>query len=247
MESTTNTFRLKIVDITCASCVSTVEKALRQVPGVVRAEVNFANKVATVEMNEGEFSTLIEAVKQAGYSAKEIKHAEDEVVQDDEYKHYKHLLRQSYWAAGAGILLMILTYLPNMPELNTSQGQILWIVLGLLSLAVLIYSAHDIFVGAWKALKAHVANMDTLIAMGTGVAWAFSMFVAIYPTVLPDNAREVYFEAALIIIGFIKFGTALEIRTRGKTKETIQKLIGLRPKTARVVRDGKEGDFYLRE
>src|SRR3990167_6504962 len=247
MKSTTNIFKLKIIDITCASCVTTIEKILRQVPGVIRAEVNFASKIATVETSNSAVSVLIEAVKQAGYTANEVTTSQDEVAQNDEYQHYKYLLKQSYLAAGVGILLMMITYLPNIPTLDTKEGQVIWIVLGVASLAVLIYSAHDLFFGAWQALKAHVANMDTLIAMGTGVAWLFSMLVVLYPTILPENAREVYFEAALIIIGFIKFGTALEMRTRGKTKETIQKLIGLRPQTARVVRDGKEVDVDLQE
>src|SRR3990167_2486649 len=179
-------------------------------------------------------------------TTKETKTAENK-IQHDEYQHYRHLLQQSYWAGGVGIIFMIMTYLPMMPTIHTQIGQMIWIILGIFSLGVLIYSAHDIYTGAWKALKAHVANMDTLIAMGTGVAWLFSMLVTFFPTMLPENAREVYFEAALIIIAFIKFGAELEIRTRGKTKETIQKLIGLRPKTARVVRDGKEIDIDLQE
>ncbi|HLB41713.1 MAG TPA: copper-translocating P-type ATPase [Gammaproteobacteria bacterium] len=168
-------------------------------------------------------------------------------LHNDEYQHYKYLLKQSYWAGGVGIILMIISYLPMIPTIHTQQGQIIWTVLGILSFGILIYSAHDIYTGAWEALKTHVANMDTLITMGTGVAWLFSMGVTIFPNVLPENAREVYFEAALIIIAFIKFGAALEVRTRGKTKETIQKLIGLRPKTARVVRHGNEMDIDLQE
>ena len=139
MKSTTNIFKLKIIDITCASCVTTIEKILRQVPGVIRAEVNFASKIATVETSNSAVSVLIEAVKQAGYTANEVTTSQDEVAQNDEYQHYKYLLKQSYLAAGVGILLMMITYLPNIPTLDTKEGQVIWIVLGVASLAVLIY------------------------------------------------------------------------------------------------------------
>ena len=166
---------------------------------------------------------------------------------NEEQKHYQHLLKQAILAGGVGILLMILSYLPFISTIDSPKGQIIWGLFGVISFIVLLYTAYDIYLAGWKTFKAHTANMDTLIAMGTGVAWLFSMLVVLIPTLLPAGGRAVYFESALIIIGFIKFGAALEMRTRGKTKEAIQKLIDLRPKTARVVRHGKEMDVDLQE
>lgn len=149
-------------------------------------------------------------------------------------------MKQAIIASLAGILFIVLGFVPAMPA-------IIWLILGLFALVVMIYSAHDIYISAWKSFLAHTANMNTLIAIGTGVAWIFSMAVTLFPALLPQVTHAVYFESALIIIAFIKFGAALELRTRSKTKETIEKLIDLQPITARVVRDGKETDVALQE
>ncbi|MDH5649640.1 MAG: copper-translocating P-type ATPase, partial [Gammaproteobacteria bacterium] len=100
---------------------------------------------------------------------------------------------------------------------------------------------------AWRSFRAHNANMDTLIALGTGTAWVYSLLIVIYPPLVPEQARHVYFEAAAIIIALINFGSALEMRARGKTSEAIKRLIGLQPKTARVIRDGRELDVPIEE
>lgn len=244
-EKALHEYRFKIPDISCASCIKTIENALQAVPGVKTVNVNFANRVATIE-STSTAESLIQAVKQVGYTANEIKTVQEEFHESDvEQQQYRHLLHQSLWAGSVGALLMIISYLPFSPTISSVKGQFLWGVSGVITFIVLMYSAGDIYLAAWKAFKVHVANMDTLIAIGTGVAWVFSMFVIVFPAILPENVREVYFESALIIIAFIKFGAALEMRTRGKTKETIQKLLDLRPKTARVIRDGEERDVAL--
>lgn len=243
----THEYKLKIADISCASCVRTIENALRAVSGVKNVEINFATKTAVVKSTTT-IDVLINAVKQAGYTANEIKilHDDtDEIIEEEQL--YKILLRQAFIAGSAGIILMVLGFLPVTPDISSLGGQVLWIILGLITLLILIYSASDIYIAAWKAFKSHVANMDTLIAMGTSVAWLFSMAVTFFPALLPEYTRAVYFESALIIIGFIKFGSALEIRARGKTKQTIQKLLDLRAKTARVLRHGEEIDVPLQD
>lgn len=244
-EKNAHQYQLKIPDISCASCVATIETALRHVTGVKHAAINFATKMATIESTT-DVQTLIKAVEQVGYRAHEINPQAPAADEDDE-EHYHHLLKQAVLAGGFGIFLMILGFMPWLPPLTSQLGQLIWIVFGLIALVILIYTAGDIYLAAWKAFKAHIANMDTLIAMGTGVAWLFSMAVTFFPHLLPEGARAVYFESALIIIGFIKFGSALEIRTRGKTKDAIQKLIDLRPKIARIVRDGEEIDVPLQD
>jgi len=240
-------YRLKIADISCAGCVKTIENALRAVPGVKSVNINFASRTAVVE-GTTDIEALIQAVADVGYQAKELKTSQDEFQDVEiEQQQYQHLRNQAIVSGAVGIILMVLSYLPGIPTIASSSGQLFWGVAGVISFFILIYAAGDIYLAAWKAFTAHVANMDTLIAMGTGVAWLFSMAVTFFPALLPEGTREVYFESALIIVGFIKFGAALEMRTRGKTKETIQKLLNLRPKRARVVRDGEEIDVDLQE
>ncbi len=112
---------------------------------------------------------------------------------------------------------------------------------------MLVYAGGHFFRGAWKSFRAHNANMDTLIALGTGAAWVYSMLVVLFPDLVPSLARHAYFEAAAIIIALINLGQALEMRARGKTSEAIRRLIGLQPKTARVIRDGQELDIPISE
>jgi Cu+-exporting ATPase len=109
------------------------------------------------------------------------------------------------------------------------------------------YSGGRFYRGAWKSFLNHNANMDTLIALGTGAAWIFSVIILLAPSLVPESARHVYFEAAAIIIALINFGSALEMRARGKTSQAIRRLIGLTPKTARVVRNGEDADVPIEE
>ena len=117
--------------------------------------------------------------------------------------------------------------------------------MGLATLAVMAVAGKQFYNGAWQAFKNHAANMDTLIALGTGTAWLYSMVVVITPNLLPEVARHVYFEASAMIIGLISLGLALEVKARGRTSEAIKRLIGLQPKTARVIRDGQERDIDI--
>ena len=119
--------------------------------------------------------------------------------------------------------------------------------IGLLTIMVLVYSGGHFFTGAWKSAKNHNANMDTLIALGTGTAWLYSMVIVANPALVPAMAQHAYFEAAAIIIALINLGSALEMRARGKTSEAIKRLIGLQAKTARVIRDGVEQDIAIEE
>jgi Cu+-exporting ATPase len=115
----------------------------------------------------------------------------------------------------------------------------------LLTLFVLVYSGGHFFTGAWKSARNHNANMDTLITLGTGTAWIYSMVIIVDPALVPPMAQHAYFEAAAIILALINLGAALEMRARGKTSEAIKRLIGLQPKTARVIRDGVEADVPI--
>nr|WP_284143613.1 copper-translocating P-type ATPase [Vibrio alginolyticus] len=130
---------------------------------------------------------------------------------------------------------------------TTTTERVVWFIVGLLTLGVLYFSGKHFFVGAWKSFVNHSANMDTLIALGTGTAWLYSMVVVFFPYLVPEMARHVYFEASAMIIGLIDLGLALEIKARGRTSEAIKRLIGLQAKTARVIRDGKDVDIAIEQ
>jgi Cu+-exporting ATPase len=121
------------------------------------------------------------------------------------------------------------------------------LIVGLLTLGVMVFSGKHFYVGAWKSFRNHSANMDTLIALGTGTAWLYSMIVVFVPHLVPDMARHVYFEATAMIIGLINLGLALELKARGRTSEAIKRLIGLQAKTARVSRNGQELDIAIED
>ncbi|MGD8593910.1 MAG: heavy metal translocating P-type ATPase, partial [Gammaproteobacteria bacterium] len=246
MSATLSHHRLSISGMSCAGCVATVENALKSVPGVQAATVNFAEHTANVE-GSAAANQLIKAVVDAGYDAAELQSAADEAQkQAIEQSHYKKLLLKALVAAIVAIPLLASSVLGAMPAVE-GAGRWFWAAISVISLFVLVFSGRQFFVGAWKTFRAHNANMDTLIALGTGTAWIYSTAIVIYPNLVPPLARHVYFEAAVIIIGLINFGSALEMRARGKTSEAIQRLIGLQPKTARVIRDGKESDIAIEQ
>ncbi|MDH5660546.1 MAG: copper-translocating P-type ATPase, partial [Gammaproteobacteria bacterium] len=161
--------------------------------------------------------------------------------------YYRALLRKASVAALVGIPLFVGGMTGFFPDIDTANGQLTWLILGFITLGVMYYSGRHFFTGAWKSFRVHNANMDTLIALGTGAACLYSFVIVLFPDSVPSLARHAYFEAAVIIIGLINFGSALEMKARGKTSEAIKRLIGLQPKTARVLRDGKEIDVAISE
>jgi len=233
--------------MSCAGCVNAVETALRNVSGVDRADVNFAEHTAMVYGN-AQVSAMITAVRAAGYDAAELRGEEDQGEKEAlELAHYRKLMRKFIVAAILGLPLTTLGMSGVLPMLADNNGQVIWLAIGVLTLGVMLFSGNQFFRGAWKSLLAHNANMDTLIALGTGTAWLYSIVITIKPDLVPAIAQHPYFEAAVVIIALINLGSALEMRARGKTSEAIKRLIGLQPKTARVVRDGREIDVAIQQ
>ncbi|WP_282130318.1 heavy metal translocating P-type ATPase [Pseudoalteromonas aliena] len=231
----------------CGSCVAKIEKALNSVQGAQNVEMNFAQRTVRVEGEACE-STLIKAVENIGYSAKPMSNESDQDALDEKAKsdeaHYKKLMRNMILALGVGAPLMIYGLIFDM-SVTTDTQRIAWFFVGIITLVVMAISGKQFYNGAWQAFKNHAANMDTLIALGTGTAWLYSMFVVIAPNLLPQVARHVYFEASSMIIGLISLGLAFEVKARGRTSQAIKRLIGLQPKTARVIRDGQEQDIDI--
>ena len=161
--------------------------------------------------------------------------------------YYRRLLREMTVALCLGIPLMIYSLVVGEMAVTTTTERIAWLLVGVLTFGVMIFSGRHFYAGAWQSFKNHSANMDTLIALGTGTAWLYSMVVVFFPAVVPEMARHVYFEATAMIIGLIDLGLALEVRARGRTSEAIKRLIGLQAKTARVERDGREQDIPIED
>jgi Cu+-exporting ATPase len=248
IENEIRTVRLSVSGMSCAGCVAAVENALRVVPGVAEATVNFADRSALVR-GSAATEELLAAVAAAGYQAAELKAvdvaAEQEEKEESDLVHYRTQLRRGGVAAAVGVPLFVGGLLDWYPPLQSGAGRAFWLLAGLATFGVLLTAGRGFFTGAWKAFRAHNANMDTLVALGTGTAWAYSMAVVLAPGHVPTLARHAYFDAAAMLLAFITLGSALEMRARGKASQAIRHLVALQPRTARVVRYGLETDVPL--
>ncbi len=239
--------RLSIVGMSCAGCVGAVEKALAAVPGVTNARVNLVDRTAQVE-GDVVADELIKAVKAAGYDAAEMAGlSADADKEAAEMAYYRTLMRRTQVGLALGVPIVVVSMVEWLPAVDTAAGQLTWGVIGLLSLFVMAYTGGHFFTGAVNSARRGVFNMDTLVAMGTGAAWLYSTAVVLFPHAVPSIGRHMYYEAAVIIIALVSLGSALEMRARGRTGEAIRKLIGLQPKTARIIRNGQEIDVPIED
>lgn len=239
--------RLSILGMRCAGCVSAVESALAAVDGVTSVSVNFADHSAMVKGHANP-EVLKQVVKAAGYDAAVMEELEDTSQQEaQELQRYRQLMKKALVAAILGVALMTADHFGALPEIGSATGQWVWPEIALLTLGVLLYSGWHFYSGAVKSLMLGQANMDTLIAVGTGSAWLYSCLVLDYYDTLPALAKHAYFETAVMILAFINLGTGLETLARGKTSSAIRKLIGLQPRTARVIRNGEEMDIPIEQ
>ena len=240
------TQRLSISGMTCASCVKSVQQALERTPGVVGAEVNFGTHTAQVR-GSADPDALIEAVVDVGYGAEPIvdmREAEQARAERDA-REYRRRLKGSGWSLALAVPLMASMFIFHPHPVGA--GRLYWLVIGVLTLAVMVFPGRHFFVNAWKNLRHHQANMDTLIAMGTGTAWLYSMAVVAVGPWLPEVARGIYFEASAMVIGLVLLGNALELRARGRTSDALKRLLDLQSRTARVIRDGEEREVEVDE
>ncbi|OBX34620.1 copper-exporting P-type ATPase A [Halomonas elongata] len=236
--------RLSISGMTCASCVRTVQGALESVPGISEASVNFGTHTAQVR-GSADFDALVGAVESVGYGAEpvlDMREAE-RTRAEREGVEYRRLMRGAAWSLALAVPLMasMLFFHPQ----PIGAGRLYWLVVGMLTLAVMVLPGRHFFLNAWKNLRHRQANMDTLIAMGTGTAWLYSMAVVAFASALPEAARGIYFEASAMIIGLVLLGNALELRARGRTSEALRRLLDLQSRTARVIRDGEEREVDI--
>ncbi len=232
----------------CASCVRILERALKKVDGVTEANVNLANTKATVtyDANKVKDTYLESAVAKVGYKAlinEEIKSEEEE--KKEKQKELKDLRNKVILSLISGSLILWGSF-PGLMNTAPVILQNFWVQL-LLATPVQFWAGLGFYQATIPALKHRTANMDTLVAIGTTVAYGYSAFVTIFPHIPEAIGMEPfpYFDVATIIIGLILLGRYFEAKAKGQTSEAIKKLIGLQAKTARVVREGKEIDIPI--
>jgi Cu+-exporting ATPase len=237
--------QLLINGMSCASCVSRVQNALAAVPGVTQARVNLAERTALI-MGHATAADLVQAVEKAGYGAEAI---EDDLERRERQQEtaiatLKRFRWQAIVALSVGIPVMVWGMIgDNM--MVTDANRSLWLVIGLVTLAVMVFAGGHFYTSAWKSLKNRTATMDTLVALGTGVAWLYSMSVNLWPQWFPMEARHLYYEASAMIIGLINLGHMLEARARQRSSKALEKLLDLTPPTARVVTEEGEKSVPL--
>jgi Cu+-exporting ATPase len=235
-DATPGVINLAIDGMSCASCVTTVERALAQTPGTTEALVNFADETASV-VTSATIAELVSAVRSVGYDASE---AQPESIEDKEDKLARQLRfawLQALVALAAGSLLMAGMWLDMLPPL---PDQPFWLAIGLAVLVIMGFSGKQFYTGAFKAARHGSTTMDTLIALGTGTAWLYSMLIILWPEVVPEASRHLFFEAAVFILGFVGLGKALESNAKGKTSLAVRKLLDLQPKTTTRIEQGKD-------
>ncbi|MBD2078483.1 heavy metal translocating P-type ATPase [Leptolyngbya sp. FACHB-17] len=253
MENTT----LKLRGMSCASCANNIEDAISSLPGVEACSVNFGAEQVTITYDPGktDVAEIQEAVDAAGYSAQPM---QDNVLapEDDAERRVRQTeereLTRRVWVSGIVSTVLVIGSLPAMTGLSIPLLP-MWLHHPWLQLAltapVLFWAGSSFFVNAWKALKRHTATMDTLVAVGTGTAYLYSLFPTFFPQwfIAQGLNPDVYFEAASVIIALLLLGRLLENRAKGQTSEAIRKLMGLQAKTARVIRRGQEMDVPIAE
>ena len=234
-----------VLEMSCAACAVSVESMLKTVPGVKDAAVNFANQSASVEYDQAvvDPQALQNAVRSVGYDLVVNNNTEEsQAIQEEaQYKHYQQIKNRTIGASVLAIPVVVI----GMFFMNLRYGNYISLVL---TAPVVFYFGRSFFVNAWKQARHGKANMDTLVALSTGIAFLFSTFNTFYPEYWHARGlhAHVYFEAAAVVIAFISLGKLLEERAKSNTSFAIKKLMGLQPKTVRVLQaDGTESELSI--
>jgi P-type Cu2+ transporter len=230
-----------VTGMTCASCAASVESVLKHTEGVFDASVNFANSSVLVEYDkELSPNQLQNALREVGYDI--IIDAEDpsEVQQELQQKHYQDIKKRTIWSA----ILTLPIFVLGMFYMQWEPGK--WISL-VLTFPILFWFGRSFFINAFKQAKHGKSNMDTLVALSTGIAFLFSVFNTFFPEFWLNRGIEphVYYEAATVIITFISLGKLLEEKAKSNTSSAIKKLMGLQPKTLKIIENGEEKEIPI--
>ncbi|BDR14270.1 copper-translocating P-type ATPase [Vibrio sp. STUT-A11] len=232
--------QMLIQGMTCASCVSSVEKALTKVEGVEKAQVNLAEQSALVfatQDSEDLHQAIVESVKQAGYQAEILQDAatQQEKQAQQQLAQQKRFKFDAIAGLVVGAPLMLWGVAGGNMMIRHSSDQFIWGAVGLLCLLLLATAGRHFFSNAWLAATHKRATMDTLVALGTGAAWLYSMLVVTFPDWFPPASRHVYFEASAMIIGLISLGHYIEAKAKANTTRSLQALINLQPQQATAI------------
>lgn len=226
-----------ILEMTCAACAVSVESMLRSTDGVVNAAVNFANQDAWVEYdpeitNPEKFQAVVRSI---GYDIVITEENKNEIKEAARIQHYESLKKRTIWSSILSLPIVIL----GMFFMDLTWGNYIML---LLSAPVVFYFGKNFFINAWKQAKHGKANMDTLVALSTGIAWLFSTFNTFFADFWHQRGTHphVYFEAAAVIIVFISLGKLLEEKAKSNTSSAIKKLIGLQPQTVTLVTENDQ-------
>ncbi|MGO4684587.1 heavy metal translocating P-type ATPase [Hyphomicrobium sp. 2TAF46] len=260
----TATTRIPLKNMHCSSCVIRTELALQMTPGVVSARASLLTNAVDVEYqpDKTDFAAIRKAIEQAGYkvaetgAAAEVEPADEGLAPEEvaQQAEYRTLMRKFWFAAAVSVPVMALSYPDLIPGLRdwmpmgSGTRRAVWALLGVVSLPVMLWSGSQFFTGMWDALKHRAANMHTLISIGITAAFLYSVVAVTFPQFFPNMAlAEVFWDVTDVVVALVVLGLALEIKAKGRTSEAIKKLVGLQPKTARVLRDGKEIDVPVEE
>jgi len=249
-----NTLSLKLKGMSCAACANNVEQAILAVAGVIDCHVNFGAEQVTInyEPKQTDLTKIQAAIVDAGYSSFQLDvEGEDTAEAASKLAAEQELILKLRTGGVISIILffgslpmMTGLHLPFVPKFLHHP----WLQLALTT-PVEFWCGGSFFRNAWKSLKRRTATMDTLIALGTGTAYFYSLFVTLFPDLLISQGLEihVYYEVAAIVVTLILLGRFFEHRAKGQTSEAIHKLMGMQAKTARVMRDGLEMDIPINE
>ncbi|NDV58454.1 cation-translocating P-type ATPase [Bacteroides sp. 519] len=233
-----------VLDMGCAACASKIDKTLNKQEGVLEASVNYAAATTSVEYNPTKTSPEIlkKVIQDAGYNLI-IDNIDADEVDEVHSEKYNQLKKRTLWAIIFSVPIVIIGMLfMDMPYANP----IMWI----LSTPVVFWLGRDFFINAWKQLKHRSANMDTLVALSTGIAYIFSLFNMLFPQFWLSKGihPHVYFEAASVIIAFILLGRLLEEKAKGNTSSAIKKLMGLQPQSVTIMNEkGEQQEVSISE
>ena len=230
-----------VTGMTCAACAGSVESILSHTEGVANASVNFASSSVLVEYGPGlQPSDLQNALRSVGYDL--IVDAEDpaEAQENLQKQHYESVKQRTIWSA----ILTLPVFILGMSYMDWVPGR--WISM-VLSIPILFWFGRSFYINAWKQAKHGKANMDTLVALSTGIAFIFSVFNTLFPDFWHVRGihPHVYYEAATVIITFISLGKLLEEKAKSNTSSAIKKLMGLQPKTLKVIQNGEEVEMPI--
>lgn len=223
-----------VLEMTCAACAVSVESMLKSAEGVRDAQVNFANQDVWIEYNPSVATaeSLQNTVRSIGYDLVIEKENRQEIKEEAQLKHLAGIRKRFTWSALLSVPVVIIgMFFMDMPYGN-------WIMMAL-SAPVVFYFGRSFFINAWKQARYRKANMDTLVALSTGVAWIFSLFNTAFPDFWHQRGihPHVYYEAAAVVIAFISLGKLLEEKAKSNTSSALKKLMGLQPKTVTLVTD----------